>query len=363
MTATDDRVRELIIQQAAEWFIGNRAGLSAQQRQSFTAWLAASPLHVEEYLTLSVIARDLRAACENSAGALDELLTRARNEPDVAATQLRTPPSPAVAGTRWLRWQTAAVTLATLGVLVFGLLALWNLRPGANVFHPGDTVVVHLETRHGEQQTQRLADDSLLHLNTDTAVTIRFSKTERLVVLNRGEAVFEVAHERDRAFRVVAGAAQIVAIGTKFNVRLQQQLTVVTVVQGRVAVGPPPLPGRTDTNAHPAPESVQLGANQQVSVGTGVWPAMAMAMAIDADRTTAWLHRQIMFEHEPLEQVASEFNRYAQTPIEITTPALRAVEISGVFATDDTDAFIAFLRSLDGVHVEVTATRIRVMQD
>jgi transmembrane sensor len=61
--------------------------------------------------------------------------------------------------------------------------------------------------------------------------------------------------------------------------------------------------------------------------------------------------------------VASEFNRYAPTPFEITTPALRALEISGVFATDDPQAFIAFLRSLDGVRVEVTATRIRVMQD
>ena len=47
-------------------------------------------------------------------------------------------------------------------------------------------------------------------------------------------------------------------------------------------------------------------------------------------------------------------------PIEITTPALRNLKISGVFATDDPEAFIAFLRSLKGVRVEVTETRIRV---
>jgi len=44
------------------------------------------------------------------------------------------------------------------------------------------------------------------------------------------------------------------------------------------------------------------------------------------------------------------------------SPALQNLEISGVFATDDTDAFIAFLRSLDGVRVVVTPTRIRVLQ-
>ena len=77
-------------------------------------------------------------------------------------------------------------------------------------------------------------------------------------------------------------------------------------------------------------------------------------------RTTAWLHRQIAFDHEPLERVAAEFNRYTSKPIEIATPALRNLQISGVFATDDPEAFIAFLRSLKGVRVEVTETRIRV---
>jgi transmembrane sensor len=106
---------------------------------------------------------------------------------------------------------------------------------------------------------------------------------------------------------------------------------------------------------------VQVDAGQQITVADGQWPAAPVA--VDAQRATAWLHRQIMFENESLERVASEFNRYAQKPIEITTPALRNLEVSGVFATDNTAAFIAFLRSLQGVQVEVTPTRILVSQD
>jgi transmembrane sensor len=83
-------------------------------------------------------------------------------------------------------------------------------------------------------------------------------------------------------------------------------------------------------------------------------------VAVDAERTTAWLRREIVFDHEPLERVAAEYNRYSAKPIEIATPALRNLQISGVFATDDTEAFITFLRSLNGVRVEVTETRIRV---
>ena len=90
--------------------------------------------------------------------------------------------------------------------------------------------------------------------------------------------------------------------------------------------------------------------------------APATPAAVDAQLTTAWLHRQIMFENEPLDRVVSEFNRYAPKPIEIATPALRNLEVSGVFATDNSDALVAFLRSLEGVKVEVTATRILVSQ-
>jgi transmembrane sensor len=363
MNATGDRVREIITQQAADWFVGNRGGLPLHQRNEFTAWLKSSPLHVEEYLALSTVARDLRAASELSEDALEELIARARIEPDDSVEPMR-PPAFSGSGatsTGWLRWQLTAVTLATVGVLILGLLALRYFVPAATVADPGTTVIAHYETLHGEQQTQRLADDTVLHLNTDSAVTIRFSKAERLVVLNAGEADFEVAHERERHFRVVAGPAQIVAIGTRFDVRLHQNSTVVTVAQGRVAVGPSQLPDYPNTNSYPGPEFVQVGANQQISVNRDGWPAAPVAA--DAQQTTAWLHRQIMFQHETLERVATEFNRYAPTPFEITTPALRALEISGVFATDDPEAFIAFLRSLDGVRVEVTATRIRVMQD
>src|ERR1700734_2545480 len=79
--------------------------------------------------------------------------------------------------------------------------------------------------------------------------------------------------------------------------------------------------------------------------------------------TTAWLHQKIVFDHEPLERVAAEYNRYTAKPIEIATPALRNLPISGEFATNDPDTFIAFLRSLKGVRVEVTPTRISVSRD
>jgi transmembrane sensor len=159
---------------------------------------------------------------------------------------------------------------------------------------------------------------------------------------------------------VIAGSAEVVDLGTKFDVRLEHDSTVVTVVEGRVAVGPSQTLEELGTNSgqSQAPRFVQLSADQQIRVTEGEWPAAPIT--VDAQRTTAWLRREIVFDHEPLEHVAAEYNRYTAKPIEIATPALRNLQISGVFATDDPDAFIAFLRSLKGVRVEVTPTRIRV---
>jgi transmembrane sensor len=360
MSTREDQVRSLIAQDAADWFVASRGGLTARERNDFATWLKASPVHVEEYLALELIGRNLRKACEASRYSIDELLARALHEKDTPVRPfwqrlvegLRTP-SP--------RWQAAAIAMAALLVVSLGLLALWNLRPIAHVSTPAEVTALHFETRHGEQQTHRLADNSILHLNTDSAVTVRYSDNERLVVLTSGEAEFEVAHTPERAFRVFAGRAEIMDLGTEFDVRLKDQSTLVTVVEGRIAVGLSASAESGRPNQGYRAQVVRVDAGQQVTVAEGEWPAAPVA--VDAQRTTSWLHRQITFENEPLERVASEFNRYAQKPIEITTPALRNVQVSGVFATDNTAAFIAFLRTLKGVHVEVTATRIRVSQD
>ncbi len=80
MSATDEQVRQLITQRAADWFVANRAGMTPEQRQSFTDWLKTSPVHVEEYLAIAVIGRDLRRACALTAHSVDALIERARNE-------------------------------------------------------------------------------------------------------------------------------------------------------------------------------------------------------------------------------------------------------------------------------------------
>jgi transmembrane sensor len=354
MISNEEQVRAAIAEQAGEWLVANEEGpLDARESAALAAWLKSSPVHVEEFLGVSVLARGMRELRTDPEFSVESVVAHARAE---AANLVRPLWPRAVAPVRDIsarRWVPALASLAAVLVLSLGLFSLWN----AGFFAPAQTpaeAAVRYQTRHGEQLSVRLTDNSLVHLNTDSAVSVRYGKTEWLVTLLSGEAAFEVTHDPGRAFRVLAGSAEIVDIGTKFNVRLEDASTLVTVVEGRIAVGM--YSGDDQT-----PRSVQLLANQQLRVTGGDWPPTPAT--VDAQHTTAWLHRQIVFDEEPLERVAAEFNRYSAKPIEIVTPALRDLQISGVFATDDTEAFIAFLRSLKGVRVEVTATRIRVSRN
>ena len=138
--------------------------------------------------------------------------------------------------------------------------------------------------------------------------------------------------------------------GTAFDVHRESGATLVTVMRGRVAVS------ASDRRARIA----SVGAGEQVRVTDGEGPGRVTPA--DVERNTAWLHRQLMFEREPLAAVATEFNRYSILPIEIETAALRTVPITGVFSVDDTETFLDFLRTFPGVVVQTTSTRIRVFE-
>jgi len=81
-----------------------------------------------------------------------------------------------------------------------------------------------------------LTDGSVIHVNTQSEVAIRFTENLRTVELFRGEALFEVVHNPNRPFRVVAGDTVTEAIGTTFNVYKTKTQTTIAVIEGKVAV-------------------------------------------------------------------------------------------------------------------------------
>ena len=356
-------VHELVAEEAADWFVANREGLDATQSAAFAAWLKASPRNIEEYLNITLIGRDLRTASADPTVSFEDLIKRAleKEDPVLIAKSPEAPQalagSPRVTARPHSRPQLAlwAAAMAAIGVLALAFLFWKNTSTRSQ----GSVIAYHIQTRHGEQLTRQLPDNTVVKLDTDTEVSVRFDGTQRAVRVISGRAQFKVAHEPQRKFLVQAGSLGITDVGTVFDVFAGLDSTVVTVLEGRVAVAVVPKLATPQKGAPaPAYPAIEVAAGQEVRVDNDSWPPTYTR--VDTQRATAWLRRQIVFENEPLERVAAEFNRYAATPIEIDSAELRTLAVSGVFAADDTDSFIDFLRSLDGVQVEVTSARIRV---
>ena len=372
---TEDLSESLITQRAAEWFIAHRGGdLSTSERESFVAWLKASPAHMREYLAIAHASGDLAEVARQTDIDPEELLASAQEARGAEVIPLHRIADEHNYGAsessrrNWMRGFGIAASLCAIA-----LAAVLTLRDGERFGLPKA-----YETAHAEQTTWRLPDGSVMHLNSDSRVTVHFSAGERLITLDRGQAHFQVTRDPARRFRVATDRADVIAVGTAFDVYRRPDTTIVTVVEGKVAVVQPNVdrqgsvaevkPSIEQTNEAGGVASlessmsrIELTAGQRFEMS--IKESAPEVVPVSLRESTAWLQRQIIFEHERLEDVAAEFNRYSRTPIEIDDQALKDLRLSGAFNAYDMDSFIGFLERLDGVIVESEAARIEVRRE
>ncbi len=206
-------------------------------------------------------------------------------------------------------------------------------------------------TAHGEQRRARLADGSTMLLNTDTRSRIAYTPAHRQVMLDRGEAWFDVAHNRRRPFVVVAGAIRVEAVGTAFAVRRRAGLAEVLVTAGRVRVWSTADPARF--------LFVDAGRRASVPEQAGVGRAAVTDGGV-AD-ALAWRRGEIVLEGMTLGDAAAEFNRYNTRQLAVEAP-LAERRIVGWFRTDDVEGFARSAATMTGAQIERDGDAIRIVE-
>ena len=341
MTTQEEQVRDVVARQAAEWFVRHRTGtLEDADHRGFDDWLALSPVHVGEYLAIAQLSNDLPAAAAivGSVTSLEQLLERARADKSTPIDFAMASAPKAADIYRRSHVLRRGLSAVAAMLAVTGIAIWWwaNVR----------TTVDRYATQHGEQRSWTLSDQSVVHLNTDTSVTVRYSRRLRLVQIERGQAYFEVMRDASRRFEVEAGEALVTDIGTKFDVYRKDSSALVTVVEGQVTV---------DAGG----SSVRARAGEQVRTQGGRAPEVS---PVDPGRGTAWLQKRMVFHGEPLREVVAEFNRYSPVPIVIESEATAEMNVSGALSTDDTPSFISFLSSINNVDVISDTTHVLVRE-
>ena len=241
--------------------------------------------------------------------------------------------------------------LATASCLVLALAVL---------VLPGNPDEVYM-TAIGEQKTVELEDGSWVLLNTNSRLRVDYHAEYRRLVLERGEAHFDVAHNKARPFEVYAGEGLVRAIGTAFSIHLRTRQVGVLVTEGIVEIdsiqpnesSELELPSDVEAVSRSAPKArgMRVNAGHLLVYDRELITAVETAAVEQMDEQLSWHDGTLVFDGESLEQVVAAVSRYTQLKIIIPQKKTRALEVGGVFKIGDIESFLDALER--GFEIEV----------
>jgi transmembrane sensor len=367
--------------QAASWLVKrDGGGLSAAEQAEFDAWTEADPRARAVYVRLELawkradglrklrpldgdIDADLLAHSPFEPVPMDEYPARqgtGRTSDLVPITVAITAPSTAVVEAQIInrrprRWaMPLAIATSIALIVVAGLTWRAYERTGWHEY----------TTDFGGLSRIVLDDGSVVNLNTNSLMRVQLTPELRHIVLERGEALFKVAHDKNRPFDVDAGDTTVRAVGTEFSVRVREPAEAtggrkdieVLVKEGRVAIDPPKKNAKPIERAAALPPSMStLSAGEAVTITatrvTTELPQMQVQKVAEADvdRKLSWTEGRLWFERQTLKDVVTEFNRYNRRQMVIADPAIENLRIGGGFEATDPESFIAALEKTLGV--------------
>lgn len=301
--------------EASQWFtVMKRPSVTPQDLERFRAWRRV-PENAEAF-------RKVQTAWEAAGALADRPALAAATEAALA----RHPAKGVTVRASRRRFVLAPIALGvtSLAVAAGGVFAWRNFEPT-------------YATGVGGQRLEVLSDGSRVRLNTDTKVRVAFRDGKRRVVLERGQAFFEVAHDAARPFVVEADGARVRALGTKFDVRRDGAVVRVALTQGRVEV-----------KAGDGAQAVLAPGQTVVASQSGV----SRPLAANVAAVSSWTTGRLTFSGVPLRDAVAEVNRYSDRKVVLEAPEAVAGElVSGQFVAGDVDSFVAGARSLYGLRV------------
>ena len=334
--------------EAAAW-LSRLQEAGADTRADFETWLDAKPEHAAAWQQVHE-----PWALIGEQAATPELVELRRAALADAKNRLRDRSG----RFQWVGWKSKVASAAAVaGIMVGGLIFWQSGLPDV------------YRTAAGERRSVTLIDGSTVTLDSQSELKVRYSANKRDLTLSRGQARFEVAHDVERPFSVVAGGQKVIATGTAFNVDLLGSTVLVTLIEGRIVVLPqvpngatpnlrgavPPgtvranrLGDATQQGAQRDPMTWGSGRGVELKAGEQLIASPAEVLSIErvnVERATAWAQGELVFDNEPLSSVVARINRYTTSRVELTDGATADLRISGIFHTGDVDGFVSTITS------------------
>ena len=300
-----------VARRAVEWLVELQSDDTA--RSALAQWRSQHPDHERAWQRIETVNH--------------QLLGRLRSAASPAASAIA---HATLAPPRSIQRREAIKTLAAL---LFAGGTGWVLEDRT----PWREWTADERTGVGERRTVALADGTTVSLNTDSAINVRFTATERRVRLVGGEVLLVTGKDRaGRPFSVETAQGEIQPLGTRFAVRQQSNASRVDVFEGAVAIRPHGGEGLTHT----------LRAGEQAS-----FTRTAIGEPLPAnDGGTAWTEGMLVASGMRLQDFLAELGRHRSGHLSCD-PAIADLRVSGTYPLADTGRILDMLRTTLPVEV------------
>lgn len=302
-----------VSEQAIDWMVRLRAGTpNAALQERFNAWLDMDPAHAQAWARL----HERLGGSFNTVRALDR---RVPGQTEHARQLLLQPHASR---------RDALRVIAGLG-LIGGGLWLGARSP------LGDSLLADLHTGRGQRENFNLADGSRLSLNADSAVDLHFDDQQRLVILRRGELIIQVAADPIRPLRVRTAQGEVRALGTRFLVAQEQDVTRVVVLE------------------HSVRTRLFDGSERDLQEGQAalLYAGRIEPLGSDQRHRADWLSGRLNVLDDPLEKVVDALRPYSRGFVRVA-PEVRDLRVQGVFPLNDPERTLSALAETLPIRVD-----------
>ncbi|WP_421999590.1 FecR family protein [Reyranella sp.] len=311
---TGDSTEDELLAEAVDWRLRIEAAPGDDAlRAARDAWLANSDAHRSAWREVERLARVADALPADYADPRGAILGAGAHRPRP-----------------WRRRAAfAAVALAAcLALLFLPTVQLW--------------LASDHRTATAELRSVTLDDGSVVSLDAESAIAVRYAAGRREVVLLAGRAFFDVVPAADRPFVVVAGDARVTVLGTAFDVALSPGTLSVAVRSGTVAVA---LGGGGDRATLTRGDRLEIESKSGRFARSEIEPA----------DVAAWRERRLIVDKATVAEVVAEFGRHYRGVIVLRDSALAGQRISGVFdLRQPIEALQAAVRTHNGTVTRIT---------
>lgn len=327
MTNQSTLITETIREQALEWVIKLTSGeVSDGMRECFTSWYDQTELHSEAFSEAQQLWIGLNKFSEQNS-TTTTVDTPSNVVPISSSSKRKTATIRKIFTRVTLPMAASIAAMAIVIQTFFSFTTLQGLS--------ADYVALR-----GEQEHITLADGSQVRLNTDSALDVNYSDSQRSLTLYSGEADFKVSKDPTRAFQVTAGEWEITALGTEFIVKAladSDELTVV-VLEHSVSVN-----HVTDPSKRYVVEEGQVLTISKNSLTHSTQVT---------DSETGWLSNRLVFNQTPLSEAIEEIDRYFPGRILLRNEALENQQVNGAFDLQNMNAIILALEDVLPISVD-----------